>query len=409
MKPRIKTIPEFLPLYDKDHPNYYDRYFNFYGGRGGRKSWEIARSFIVKSYIRPKQLFVCTREIQNSIGDSVLRLLDNQINMLGCSADFTIQQTTIIHKNGSEFIFKGLNGMTIDSLKSLEGADYCWVEEAHSVSEKSWSILIPTIRKPGSQIFISFNPDLATDPVYQRFVINTPPRTYSCYVSYLKNPDCSQEAIDEAEYLKRVDYDAYSHIWLGEVRQHTDAQVFKNKYRVASFDVDESYGYPLNGADWGFSTDPTVSIRCYIKDRTLYVRNESYKIGCEIDDTPALFDAIPDSRNYTIRADSARPELVSYMQRSGFRIESVEKWPGCVEDRVDFIRNFEEVIIHPDCPHTAEEFRLYSYKTDKRTGDVLPVLIDKHNHCIDAIGYALTPLIRMPQVTVMPTTRKARI
>jgi len=101
--------------------------------------------------------------------------------------------------------------------------------------------------------------------------------------------------------------------------------------------------------------------------------------------------------------------LVSYMQRAGFRIESVEKWPGCVEDRVDFIRNFEEVIIHPECPHTAEEFRLYSYKTDKRTGDVLPVLIDKHNHCIDAIGYALTPLIRIPQVTVMPTTRKARI
>ena len=130
---------------------------------------------------------------------------------------------------------------------------------------------------------------------------------------------------------------------------------------------------------------------------------------CEIDDTPALFDHIDDARLYMIRADSARPEMVNYMQRAGFRIESVEKWPGCVEDRVSFIRNFEEVIIHPDCKHTAEEFRLYSYKVDKRTGDILPVLIDANNHCIDAIGYALTPLIKMPEVVFMPQTRNNRI
>jgi len=407
MEPEVETIEQFLPLFDPENQFYNCRYKVYYGGRGGRKSWEIARALILGSLIN-KELIVCAREIQNSISDSVHRLLASQIEMLGLTPFFEVQKTTIIGRNGSEFIFKGLNGLTIDSIKSLEGVDKCWVEEGHSVSEHSWSILIPTIRKSGSQIWVSFNPDLATDPVYQRFIINTPPNTFVCKINYTDNPDCPETLTQEAEYLKRVDYDAYSHIWLGEVRQHTDAQVFKNKYRVASFDVDESFGYPLNGADWGFSTDPTVSIRCYIKDRTLYVRNESYKIGCEIDDTPALFDQIPDSRNYTIRADSARPELVSYMQRAGFRIESVEKWPGCVEDRVDFIRNFEEVIIHPDCPHTAEEFRLYSYKTDKRTGDVLPVMIDKHNHCIDAIGYALTPLIRMPERVIMPTRRNNR-
>ena len=408
MIPNIQTTEAFQPLFLKSDPHYYDRYITYYGGRAGRKSWEIARSLIAKSYLKPKQLIVCTREIQNSIGDSVLRLLENQINLLGCAQDFQVQKSTIIHSNGTEFIFKGLNGMTIDSLKSLEGADYCWVEEAHSVSERSWSILIPTIRKPGSQIFITFNPDLETDPVYQRFVINQPPRSYCRKVSYLENPQCSQEAKDEAEYLKRVDYDAYAHIWLGEVRHHTEAQVFRNKYKIESFEVTPEYGDPLNGADWGFSVDPTVSIRCYIKDRKLYIRHESYKVGCEIDDTPAMFDRIPDARQYVIRADSARPELISYMQRSGFRIESVEKWPGCVEDRVDFIRNFEQVIIHTDCTHTAEEFRLYSYKTDKRTGDVLPALIDKHNHCIDAVGYALTPLIRLPERTYMPQTRNNR-
>jgi len=310
----------------------------------------------------------------------VHRLLASQIEMLGLTLFFEIQKTTIIGRNGSEFIFKGLNGLTIDGIKSLEGADKCWVEEGHSVSEKSWSILIPTIRKTGSQIWVSFNPDLVTDPVYQRFIVNKPPNSFVCKVNYTDNPDCPETLIQEAEYLKRVNYDDYAHIWLGEVRQHSDAQVFKGKYRVESFDVDESFGYPLFGADWGFSVDPATLVKCYIKGRTLYICSEAYKVQCEIDDTPALFDHIDDARLYMIRADSARPEMVNYMQRAGFRIESVEKWPGCVEDRVSFIRNFEVVIIHPDCKHTAEEFRLYIYKVDKRTGDILPVLIDANNH-----------------------------
>lgn len=408
MIPETDTIEQFTPLYEPENPYYNSRYKVYYGGRGGRKSWEIARALIFSSLLQ-KQLIVCAREIQNSISDSVHRLLSSQIELLGLNPFFEIQKTTIIGRNGSEFIFKGLNGLTIDGIKSLEGADKCWVEEGHSVSEKSWSILIPTIRKTGSQIWVSFNPDLVTDPVYQRFIVNKPPNSFVCKVNYTDNPDCPETLIQEAEYLKRVNYDDYAHIWLGEVRQHSDAQVFKGKYRVESFDVDESFGYPLFGADWGFSVDPATLVKCFIKGRTLYIRSEAYKVQCEIDDTPALFDYIDDARLYKIRADSARPEMVNYMQRAGFRIESVEKWPGCVEDRVSFIRNFEEVIIHPDCKHTAEEFRLYSYKVDKRTGDILPVLIDANNHCIDAIGYALTPLIKMPEVVFMPQTRNNRI
>lgn len=396
MELEIETIEQFTPIFEPEHPQYKARYKVFYGGRGGRKSWEVARACLLKA-LQSKTLVVCTREFQNSISDSVLRLLANQIELLGLSYFFEVQKTTIIGKNGSEFIFKGLNGLTVDSIKSLEGADICWVEEGHSVSDHSWRVLIPTIRKPNSEIYITFNPDLPTDPVYVRFIAQSPDNCYVSKVNYLDNPDCPAVLIEEANYLKRVDYEAYSHVWLGEVRYHTEAQVFKGKYRVETFEVDQSYNYPLNGADWGFSVDPTVSIRCYIKDRKLYIRNEAYKVGCEVDDTPALFEKIPESRQYNIRADSARPELVSYMKRAGFAIESVEKWPGCVEDRIDFMRNFEAIIVHPDCIHTAEEMRLYSYKTDKRTGDVLPVLLDKHNHCIDAIGYALTPLIKVKQ------------
>lgn len=392
----VDTIEEFLPLHDPNHAKYNARYQVYYGGRGGRKSWETARGIILRAF-RDPLLILCTREIQNSIDDSVLRLLSNQIENLGLSYFFEIKKTSIKAQNGSEFIFKGLNRMTIDSLKSLEGVDICWVEEAHSVSDHSWNILIPTIRKQDSQIFITFNPDLEDDPVNKRFIENPPPNSYIQKISYLNNPDCPDTLIEEAEYLRKVDYDSYAHIWLGEFRTHSEAQIFKGKYKIESFKVDESLNNPLDGVDWGFANDPTVKIRSYIANNILYIRYETYKVGCEIDDTPALFDKIPDSRDYLARADNARPELISHMKRKGYRIEPADKWEGCVEDRVDFIKNFEKVIIHPECIHTAEEFRLYKYKTDKRTGDVLPQIEDKNNHCIDAIGYALTPLIRQKQ------------
>src|SRR5574343_125107 len=369
----LETIPQFFPLFNKDNKYYRSRYKVFYGGRGGRKSWEVARACILKA-TQSKLLIVCTREFQNSISDSVLRLLANQIEMMGLSWFFEIQRTTIIGKNGSEFIFKGLNGLTVDSIKSLEGADICWVEEGHSVLDHSWRVLIPTIRKENSEIYITFNPDLPTDPVYQRFVINQPDNCYVAKVNYTQNPDCPDVLIQEAEYLKRVDYEAYAHVWLGEVRAHSEAQVFRGKYRVEGFEINESFGYPLHGVDWGFANDPTVLIRLYINNRKLYIRSEAYKIGCEVTDLPALFQRLPDIQGYILRADNARPELISHVQRQGFRIEAADKWPGCPEDRVQFIRSFEQIIIHPDCPHTAEEFRLFSYKTDKRTGDVLPVL-----------------------------------
>jgi len=167
----VETIEQFEPLFDPENQNYNCRYKIFYGGRGGRKSWEVARACLIEA-VKNKTLVVCTREFQNSISDSVLRLLANQIEMLGLGYFFEVQKTTIIGKNGSEFIFKGLNGLTVDSIKSLEGADICWVEEGHSVSDHSWRVLIPTIRKPNSKIYVTFNPDLPTDPVYQRFVFH---------------------------------------------------------------------------------------------------------------------------------------------------------------------------------------------------------------------------------------------
>jgi phage terminase large subunit len=135
-------------------------------------------------------------------------------------------------------------------------------------------------------------------------------------------------------------------------------------------------------------------VKSYIKDRTLYIRSELYKIGVEVKHLPTFFDQIEDARNYTILADNARPELINHMMGERFRIQAADKWAGCVEDRISFMRSFEQIVIHPDCQHTAEEFRLYSYKVDKRTNLILPEIVSLHDHCCDAIGYSLTPLIR---------------
>ena len=164
---------------------------------------------------------------------------------------------------------------------------------------------------------------------------------------------------------------------------------------VAGFEPGKDWSGPHYGADWGFSVDPSTLVRCWIDGRTLYIEHEAYAVGCDLDDTPKLFDSVPDARKHTIRADSARPETISHMRRNGYPLMlGVEKGKGSVEDGVEHLRSYERIVIHPRCVHAAEEARLWSYKTDKLSGDVLPVLLDKHDHIWDAVRYALAPIIR---------------
>jgi hypothetical protein len=151
---------------------------------------------------------------------------------------------------------------------------------------------------------------------------------------------------------------------------------------------------PLFGADWGFAVDPTTGIRCWLlNERLLYIDREVYEVGCEIDATPALFDKlnddrVPNVRIWSMRGDSARPETISYMNRQGFTIVPSTKGPGSVDEGVAFLKSID-IVVHPDCKHVLDEMLYYSYATDKLTGEVLPVLLDKKNHMIDAIRYAL--------------------
>ena len=336
---------------------------------------------------------LCAREFQTSIADSVHKLLGERIEAMGLSSFYEVQKTRIIGANGTEFIFKGLRH-NIQEIKSTEGIDICWVEEGQSVSEESWSVLIPTIRENNSEIWVTFNPIDDNDPTYQRFVVNPPPNSIVQKVSWRDNPWFPDVLRQEMEYLKRVDFDAYKHVWEGETKSISDAVIFRGKVEVRAFETPEDIQRFYFGADWGFAQDPTVLVRAFVVDNTLFVDHEAYGIGVDIDKTPDLFDKVPEARRWAIYADCARPETISYMKRKGFNICGATKWGGSVEDGIAFLRSFEKIVVHERCKHTAEEFRLYKYKVDQKTGDVLPIIVDANNHTIDSLRYALSKLIR---------------
>lgn len=202
-----------------------------HGGRDGAKSWSFARALLIKG--RQRKLFiVCARELMNSISESVHRVLSNQIANLGFEDFYRIEKSKIIGANGTEFVFVGLKNNP-DAIKSLEGADILWVEEAANVSKNSWMIVIPTVRKDGSEIWISFNPKLETDETYQRFVVNPPPGAVVVKILFTDNPWASEVLRAEREALAIFDPDAYAHIWLGQPSRQIEGSIYANELRAA--------------------------------------------------------------------------------------------------------------------------------------------------------------------------------
>ena len=360
-------------------------------------------------------LIVCARQVQNTIQDSVHRLLSNQIRQMGLNDYFKITQNSIKHHlTGSEFIYKGLNSLSTDSaaIKSLEGADVAWVAEAQNVNRDAWKALIPTIRKPGSEIWVEFNTGLEEEETYQRFVVNTPPDTLLKLVNYYDNPHFPEVLEKERQYafsliasarddMQRAQAQAdYDNIWLGAPSKIKQAAILRSKVVIQDFPTPEGVTF-YHGADWGFANDPSVLIRCFIQDECLYIDYEAYGYGVEIDHTPALFDTIPTARKWPIKADSARPETISYMKRQGFNITAADKWKGSVEDGIAHLKGFKVIYIHTRCPRIAEESRNYCYKLDKNTGEILPEIVDAWNHGWDAARYSLDKYIKKKNPGIM--------
>lgn len=370
------------------------RYKVLFGGRGSGKSVSTADALLIEGTKRRCRV-LCSREFQISIKESVHYLLAERIDALGLDAFYLVQHDRIIGKNGTEFIFKGLRH-NVNSIKSMQGITHCWIEEAQTISQESWRILIPTIREPNSEIWVTFNPHSRTDVVYQELVEKGRDRSYVRRVNWDENPYFPAVLDEERRAMQSTDPDAYHHIWEGGFWEQSNAQVLYGKWGIDEFEPDEDWDGPYFGADWGFAVDPTVLIRCWIHENTLYVEHESYAVGLELDHTAGRWLAdVPGCDRHIIEADSARPESISYMRRYGFpQIRGVSKGKGSVEDGIAHLRSYDRIVIHPRCIHTAEEARLYSYKVDRLSGNILPVLVDAHNHCVDALRYALDAVMR---------------
>lgn len=208
------------------------RYKVLHGGRGGGKSWAIARALLIMALKQPLRI-LCARELQKSIKDSVHKLLSDQIKEMGLSSLYEVQQTTIKAKNGSEFSFAALRH-NVTELKSYEAVDICWVEEAQTVSKSSWDILIPTIRKDNSEIWISFNPELEEDETYQRFVLSPPAGAVVLKLNHNDNPYFSAVLRQEMEACKVRNYDDYLTIWEGHCRQSVEGAIYAQEIREAT-------------------------------------------------------------------------------------------------------------------------------------------------------------------------------
>lgn len=383
---QIQTPRKFVPLLGSA------RYKGAYGGRGSGKSHFFAEMLVERALMQPGFRAACVREVQKSLKNSVKLLVEDKIRKLGVQSSFDILEAEVRTPGGGVIIFQGMQNHTADSIKSLEGFDVAWVEEAQSLSQRSLDLLRPTIRKPGSELWFSWNPGKPTDPVDVLLRGENPPAdSVVIEANWNDNPFLPAELRADLEDDRRRDPDKFLHVWQGAYSLNSEARVFRN-WKIEEFETPADAVHRF-GADWGFAVDPTVLVRCHIDGRKLYVDAEAWQVGCEIDRTPALFDTIPGSRKFLIRADSARPETVSYMKRQGFRIVEAIKGPGSIEDGVEFLRSFD-IIVHPRCKKVAEELTLFAYKVDQHTGDILPVLDDKNNHTIDALRYALEELRR---------------
>lgn len=364
------------------------RYKGLWGGRGSAKSHTFAEMMLESHIINPSESSVCVRETQKSLNQSVKRLLELKIQDMNAGSYFEVQESVIKNRGGDgRIIFQGMQNHTADSIKSLEGYTRAWVEEAQSLSQRSLDLLRPTIRMEGSELWFSWNPDSPSDPVDALLRdVNPPPGSVVVNVNYNDNPWFPETLRLEMEYDKRRDPDKYAHIWLGKYQNRSDSRVFHN-WRIEEFEAPADAIHHL-GADWGFSVDPTVLVRCHIIGRTLYIDYEAYQVGCEIMDTPSLFLSIPGAEKWPIVADGSRPETISHMRKNGFpKIMPAVKGAGSVEEGVEWLKTYD-IVIHPRCVHTSDEFTHYSYMVDPATEKVLPVLKDKHNHVIDAVRYA---------------------
>lgn len=398
---QIEIPPKLIPVFTGDA-----RYRGAYGGRGSGKTRTFALMSAIRAYMYAEAgvsgVILCGREFMNSLDESSMEEVKGAIRSVDWLEDyFDIGEKYIRTKNKLvKYTFTGLRH-NIDSLKSKAKILICWIDEAEGVSEVAYSKLLPTVREENSEVWLTWNPEEDGSPTDNRFRKDTPSNGKIVEINYDDNPFfpivLENERTNDQE---RLDPSTYAWIWDGAYLENSDSQVLSGKVTVKEFEVTEDDAWqwdgPYYGMDFGFAMDPTTAVKMWIKDECLWVEYEAGKVGLELDNTTDfLLNRIPDIDKHIIRADSARPETISYLARHGLpKCTGVKKWPGSVEDGVKHLRSYKQIIVHPRCTGTIKETRKYSYKVDRLSGDVLPQIVDDHNHYIDAIRYGVTPMVK---------------
>lgn len=394
---RIELPPKLIPVFTGTA-----RYRGAYGGRGSGKTRSFALMAAVRGYMFAQAgqsgVILGCREFMNSLADSSMEEIKQAIKSVPwLDAYYDIGETYIRTRNGQVwFSFVGLRH-NLDSVKGKARILIAWADEAENVSETAWLKLIPTVREEGSEIWATWNPERDGSPTDRRFRKTAPADAKIIELTYTDNPwfppVLDQERRNDRD---RLDDQTYAWIWEGHYRENSDAQVLSGKYRVAEFEPAAGWDGPYYGIDWGFSQDPTVATKSWVHDGRLYIEHEAGRVGLENDDiAPYMIERVPEIELHRVRADSARPETISHVKKRGIpKLIAVEKWKGSVEDGIAHLRSYKEIIIHPRCTGVLNECRLYSYKVDRLSGDILPQVVDAHNHYIDSLRYALEPMIK---------------
>lgn len=374
------------------------RYKVLYGGRGGAKSWGVARELLVSGIERPLRI-LCAREFQRSIADSVHKLLCDQIEALGLQRYYEVLQNTIRGRNGTEFAFAGLHH-NITGLKSFEGVDICWVEEAQTTSKSSWDTLIPTIRKENSEIWITFNPELETDETYQRFVLNPPTGAVVQKIDYRDNPWFPRVLEQERLDLKERDPDAYLNVWEGHCRTSLEGAIYAAELRESTernriTNVPYDKGYPVDvyfDLGWADQTAIWFVQKVGFEFRLIdYYANSQKGIQHYLDSLQ--------TRGYVYRTvflphDGVAKQLGTgksiqeVVQAANFKVQIVPKLS--LTDGINAARTiFHQCYFDAEkCSDGLQSLRHYRYDVDRGTGQFSRIpLHDEHSHAADAFRY----------------------
>jgi PBSX family phage terminase large subunit len=381
------------------------------GGRGSLKSSFVAIEIVLGIMRDPEANAIAFRKVGNTVRKSIMETLLWAINMLEVPHLFsrTVAPAEITYlPTGQQIVMTGLDDpLKLKSIKIKKGYfKYVWFEETAEYNGMDEIRNVEQSVMRGGDKFVSFysyNPP--NDPAAWVNVESeiAQPRREVHHSTYLEVDPAwlGKRFIEKAETLKARDYLKYEHEYLGLAVGRAEQIIFHGKWKEKEFEtppLDRIYQSKLfYGADWGFANDPTAVTRSFILveggERNLYIEYEAGGSGIEIDELPKIFDTIPDIKRWKTYGDCSRPETNSYMSNRGYNVAGSPKWTGCEEDGVEYMRSFNNIFIHPRCKQTIEEFKRYSYKVDKNTQEILPVIVDKWNHYIDSVRYALSDYI----------------